>query len=51
MLATILISAALVVIVALIIRNMRKKKKNGQSGSCDCSSCAMGGLCHQQKEE
>lgn len=50
-LATILISAVLVVIVAAVIAGMVRDKKKGKSScGCGCSSCAMNGACHRKKE-
>lgn len=50
-LATILISAVLVVIVAAVIAGMVRDKKKGKSScGCGCSGCAMNGACHRKKE-
>lgn len=50
-LATILISAVLVVIVAAVIAGMVCDKKKGKSScGCGCSGCAMNGACHRKKE-
>lgn len=47
MLATVLISLALVIIVALIVWSVLRDKKNGKStcGS-NCAHCSMAGSCH-----
>ena len=48
-LATILISAVLVLAVCLIIVKMVKDRKQGRSScGCDCGSC--GACCHGKKE-
>lgn len=50
-LATILISAVLVVIVAAVLAGMVRDKKKGKSScGCGCSGCAMNGACHRKKE-
>lgn len=48
--ATILISAGLILVVAVIIAGMVRDKKKGKS-SCGggCAGCAMNGACHQKK--
>lgn len=50
--ATMLISAGLILIVAVIIVGMARDKKKGKS-SCKggCAGCAMNGACHQAKPE
>ncbi len=54
--ATIIISAVLVLVVAAIIVSMVRSKRKGKS-SCGCancpagSSCAMNGACHPAKPE
>ena len=48
-LATILISAVLLLVVVLIIRKLVKDKKKGKSScGCNCAHCAMSGYCHQK---
>ncbi len=48
-LATILISAVLLLVVVLIIRKLVKDKKKGKSScGCNCAHCAMSGSCHQK---
>ena len=48
-LATILISAVLLLVVVLIIRKLVKDKKKGKSScGCNCAHCAMSGSCHKQ---
>lgn len=48
-LATILISAGLLLIVVLIIVKLVKDKKKGKSScGCNCAHCAMSGSCHKE---
>ena len=47
-LATILISAGLLLIVVLIIVKLVKDKKKGKSScGCNCAHCAMAESCHK----
>ena len=48
--ATIIISAVLVLVVAAIIVSMVRSKRKGKS-SCGCGCCAMNGACHPAKPE
>lgn len=48
MIATILISAVLLVIVGLILRGMLLKARAGQSVTCD-GGCPLGGMCQAKK--
>ena len=49
-LATILISAGLLLIVVLIIVKLVKDKKKGKSScGCNCAHCALHGQCHKQQ--
>lgn len=46
-LATIIISAALILAVAAIIAGMIRGKRKGKSScGCGCAGCAMNGACH-----
>ena len=48
--ATIIISALLIVIVtAVIIGIVRDKKKGKYSCGCGCADCPMSGSCHTEK--
>lgn len=48
--ATIIISAVLVLVVAAIIVSMIRSKKKGKSScGCGCAGCAMNGACHPAK--
>lgn len=48
--ATVIISAALLVIVAAIIVSIVKDKRRGKSScGCKCASCPMSGSCHNKK--
>lgn len=50
--ATIIISAVmLIVVMAIIVRMVRNKKKGRSSCGCGCAGCAMNGSCHPQKQE
>lgn len=45
--ATIIISAVLVLVVAAILVSMvRGKRKGNSSCGCGCAGCAMNGACH-----
>lgn len=45
--ATIIISAALILAVAAIIAGMIRGKRKGKSScGCGCAGCAMNGTCH-----
>lgn len=49
-LATIIISAILLIIVAAIIVGMVRSKRKGKSScGCGCAGCAMNGACHPEK--
>ncbi len=49
-LATVIISAVLIVIVAAIIVSIVKDKRRGKSScGCKCASCPMSGSCHNKK--
>lgn len=51
-LATILISAGLLLIVVLIIVKLVKDKKKGKSScGCNCAHCAMAGSCHSANQQ
>lgn len=48
--ATIIISAILMVAVAAIITGMVRGKKKGKSScGCGCEGCVMNGSCHPKK--
>lgn len=48
--ATIIISAVLVLAVAAVIANIVRGKKKGKSScGCGCAGCAMNGICHPKK--
>ncbi len=50
--ATIIISAVLVLVVAAIIVSMVRSKRKGKSScDCGCAGCAMNGACHPAKPE
>lgn len=50
--ATIIISAVLVLVVAAIIVSMVRSKRKGKSScGCGCAGCAMNGACHSAKPE
>lgn len=50
--ATIIISAVLVIAVAAVIASMVCGKKKGKSScGCGCAGCAMNGTCHPAKPE
>lgn len=48
--ATIIISAVLIIMVAAVIASMVRGKRRGKSScGCGCAGCAMHGACHQAK--
>ncbi|MCI9142218.1 MAG: FeoB-associated Cys-rich membrane protein [Lachnospiraceae bacterium] len=48
--ATIMISAVLILVVAAVIANMARNKRKGKSScGCGCGGCAMNGACHPKK--
>lgn len=50
--ATIIISAVLIIMVAAVIAGMVRSKKRGKAScGCGCASCAMNGACHPAKLE
>ena len=50
--ATIIISAVLVLFVAAILVSMVRGKRKGKSScGCGCAGCAMNGACHPAKPE
>lgn len=50
--ATIVISAILIMVVAAVIVGMVRNKRKGKSScGCGCAGCAMNGSCHSQKQE
>lgn len=50
--ATIIISAVLLIMVAAVIAGMIRSKRKGKSScGCGCSGCAMNGACHPAKTE
>ena len=50
--ATIIISAVLVLVAAAILVSMiRGKRKGKASCGCGCAGCAMNGACHPAKPE
>ncbi len=50
--ATIIISAILVLVVAAILVSMVRSKRKGKSScGCGCAGCAMNGACHPPKPE
>ena len=50
--ATIIISAVLILAVAAVIVNMVRNKRRGKSScGCGCAGCAMNGACHPKKKE
>ncbi len=45
--ATIIISAVLIIVAAAVIANMVRDKRKGKSScGCGCQGCAMRGACH-----
>ena len=50
--ATIIISAVLIIMVAAVIASMVRSKRRGKSScGCGCAGCAMNGTCHPAKPE
>lgn len=50
--ATIIISAILLLVVAIVITSMVRGKRKGKSScGCGCAGCAMNGACHPAKPE
>lgn len=50
--ATIIISAVLLLVVAAVIAGMVRGKRKGKSScGCGCAGCAMNGACHPAKPE
>lgn len=50
--ATIIISAVLIIVVGASIASMVRSKKRGKSScGCGCAGCAMNGACHPAKPE
>ncbi len=50
--ATIIISAVLVLVAAAILVSMVRGKRKGKSScGCGCAGCAMNGACHPAKPE
>ncbi len=50
--ATIIISAVLVLMVSISIASMVRSKRKGKSScGCGCAGCAMNGACHPAKPE
>lgn len=48
--ATIIISAVLIIMVAAVIASMVRGKRKGRSScGCGCAGCAMNGACHSKK--
>lgn len=48
--ATIIISAVLMIVVAVVIAGMVRSRKKGKSScGCGCAGCAMNGACHPKK--
>ena len=51
-LATIIISAVLLLVVAAVIISMVRGKRKGKSScGCGCAGCAMNGACHPAAPE
>lgn len=51
-LATIIISAVLIVIVTAIVVNIiRNKRKGNSSCGCGCGDCPMSSSCHRENNE
>ena len=45
--ATIIISAVLIIVVAAVIAGMVRRKRRGKSAcGCGCADCAMNSACH-----
>ncbi len=50
--ASIIISAVLVLMVSMSIASMVRSKRKGKSScGCGCAGCAMNGACHPAKPE
>ncbi len=50
--ATIIISAVLILVSAAIIASMVRGRRKGKvSCGCGCAGCAMNGACHPAKQE
>ncbi len=50
--ATIIISAVLVLMVSMSIASIVRSKRKGKSScGCGCAGCAMNGACHPAKPE
>lgn len=50
--ATVIISAVLVIVVAVSIASMVRGKRKGKSScGCGCAGCAMNGACHPEKPD
>lgn len=50
--ATIIVSAVLVLMVAAAIASIVRGKRKGKSScGCGCADCAMSGVCHPEKPE
>ena len=50
--ATIIVSAVLVLVVAAAIASIVRGKRKGKSScGCGCAGCAMNGVCHPAKPE
>lgn len=48
--ATIIITAVLMIMVAAVVAGMVHNKKKGKTScGCGCAGCAMNGSCHPQK--
>lgn len=48
--ATIVISAVLIIMVAAVVASMVRGKRKGKSScGCGCAGCAMNGACHSKK--
>lgn len=50
--ATLIISAVLIIMVAAVVASMVRSKRKGKSScGCGCSGCAMNDACHQGKSD
>ncbi len=48
--ATIIISAILIVMVTAVIASMIRSRRRGKSScGCGCAGCAMNGACHHER--
>lgn len=48
--ATVIISAVLIIVVGTVVVSMVRNKKKGKSScGCGCAGCAMNGSCHPQE--